>query len=127
MHLFIIMLIHQESRSFTFGGFLCHNPVEKDTSTWNHPAQTSFHLVWPFLTTQNSAPRSQIFSFQSSASLGNGFFWWVFRLLVCFGFSFLVLFCAGRASHRRTGFWLVIKGRRPLLGHGFLFFLLFIW
>lgn len=63
------MLIHQESRSFTFGGFLCHNPVEKDTSTWNHPAQTSFHLVWPFLTTQNSAPRSQIFSFQSSASL----------------------------------------------------------
>ena len=66
-------------------------------------------------------------SWINRASLGNGFFWWVFRLLCVLAFPFLFLFDARRASHRRTGFWLVIKGRRPLLGYGFLFFLLFIW
>lgn len=74
MHLFIIMLIHQESRSFTFGGFLYQNLREKDTSTWNHtaPAQTSFHVVWPFLTTKNSVLVPQYFLFNHILPLFEG-------------------------------------------------------
>ena len=34
--------------------------------------------------------------------------------LFCWLFPFLFLFSVRRKSHRRTGFWLVIKGRRPL-------------
>ena len=51
-----------------------------------------------------------------------------FSAFVCFWpFPFLFLFCARQTSHRRTGFWLVIKGRRPLSGRGFLSLFLFIW
>ena len=41
-----------------------------------------------------------------------------FCVLLAFDFSgfflFLFLFSAGRKSHQHTGFWLAIKGRRPL-------------
>jgi len=46
--------------------------------------------------------------------LGMVFFLWEIWLWVFWPFPFLFLFSAGRKSHRRTGFWLAIKGRGPL-------------
>jgi len=42
------------------------------------------------------------------------FFWWEIWLWVFWPFPFLFLFSAGRKSHRRTEFWLAIKGIGPL-------------
>ena len=51
----------------------------------------------------------------------------VFRLLCVWPFPFLFLFDARRASHRRTGFWLAIKGGRPFQVVVSFPFCLFIW
>lgn len=74
-------------------------------------------------------------SWINRTSLGNGFFWWVFRLLCVFGFWFFWLFLfsvflfSARREKRSLAHGILVGNQREktTLGHGFLFFLLFIW
>ena len=74
-----------------------------------------------------SNQRLHAWSWINRTSLGTGFFWWFFGFCVFGLFLFCFLFDARRASHRRTGFWLAIKGGRPFQVVVSFPFCLFIW
>ena len=74
-----------------------------------------------------SNQRLHVWSWINRTSLGNGFFWWVLRLLSFLAFSFSVL--VWREANKSPTHRILVGNQREktTLGHGFLSFLLFIW
>ena len=75
-----------------------------------------------------SNQRLHAWSWINRTSLGSGFFWWVFRLLIILAFFPFFVFVLREANKSPTHRTLVGNQReKTTLGRGFLSFFLFIW